>query len=157
MTDRRNFAVSLVTLALFAGLYAWSTHIADPRGREFPVLVSGAAVILAALDVLAHSGTRAGHWVSAMLGGTVAAAARPRRGLGREVLAVGWIAVALGLVILLGFLVAVPAYVFAYLLLHGRRTLRHSLIAAVGTTFFIWLGFEILLRYDLYRGMLFGG
>lgn len=155
--ERRNLVVSLVTLAIFVGLFVWSDHIPDPRGREFPVLVSGAAVILCALDVLAHSGTAAGRWVALVLSGAAEPAPARDRRLSAEALAVIWVGVALALVILLGFLVAIPIYVFGYLLLHGRRTLRHSLIAAVATTFGIWLGFEVLLRYDLYRGMLFGG
>ncbi len=158
-SGRRDFYVSIAMVAIFVVLFAWSDRIPDPEGREFPVLVSGTAVLLAALDAFAHSGTRAGRWVATMLGGAsgAAAAAEPRRRLPAEALAVAWVAAALGLVIVAGFLVAIPVYVFAYLLFHGRRTLRHSLIAAVATTFAIWLGFEVLLRYDLYGGLPFQG
>ena len=155
--ERRGLYVSIATLAIFVGLFVWSESIQDVRGREFPVLVSGAAVILSVLDMIAHSGTAAGRWVTLMLaGGGESSTADPRRRLPVEALAVAWVAAALALVILCGFLVAIPAYVFLYLLLHGHRTLRHSLIAAVATTLGIWLAFEVLLRYDLYRGMLFG-
>jgi Tripartite tricarboxylate transporter TctB family len=155
--ERRNLAVSVATFAIFVALLVWSDHIPDARGREFPVLVSGAAVILAALDVLAHSGTAAGRWVTLVLAGAAPPAPSERRRLPAEAMAVVWVAAALALVIVAGFLVAIPVYVFLYLLLHGRRTLRHSVIAAVATTFGIWLGFEVLLRYELYGGLLFPG
>ncbi len=154
---RRNLYASIATLAIFAGLFVWSEGIADVRGREFPVLVSGAAVLLGVLDVLAHTGTAAGRWIAAALAGGTAPAPEPRRRLPAEALAVAWVAAALALVVVAGFLVAIPVYVFAYLILHGKRTLRVSLIAAVATTFGIWLGFEILLRYELYGGMLSAG
>lgn len=155
--ERRNLLVSLVTFALFVALFRWSERIPNASGREFPVLVSGAAILLCALDVLTHTGTALGRRVALILSGSDLLPPVRTRRVTREALAILWVAIALGLVLLVGFLLAVPIYVLGYLLLHARRSLRHSLIGAIFTTLGIWFAFEVLLRYDLYRGMLFSG
>jgi hypothetical protein len=45
--------------------------------------------------------------------------------------------------------------VLGYSLLHARRNLRQSVIAAIAVTIAIWVGFELLLNYELYPGLLF--
>jgi Tripartite tricarboxylate transporter TctB family len=153
--ERRNLLVSLAALALFVALFLWSQTIPNASGRQFPMLVSGTAILLCALDVAAHSGTALGRRIALVLSGSLAGPPERNYRVAREALAVLWVAIALGLVLLLGFLMAMPIYVLGYLLLHARRSLRHSLIAAFATTLGIWFAFEVLLRYDLYRGLLF--
>jgi Tripartite tricarboxylate transporter TctB family len=155
--ERRNLLVALVTLALFVALFLWSQYIPTISGRQFPMLVSGAAILLCALDVIAHSGTALGRRIALVLSGSLATPPERSHRVAREALAILWVAIALVLVLLLGFLIAMPIYVLGYLLLHARRSPRHSLIGAIATTLGIWFAFEVLLRYDLYRGMLFSG
>jgi hypothetical protein len=43
------------------------------------------------------------------------------------------------------------------MLLFGKKTLRESLIGAAATTVFTLVVFEWLLRYEVFRGIVFGG
>jgi hypothetical protein len=78
------------------------------------------------------------------------------RGVRRETIAILWIAGATAVMVLAGFLVGIPVYVFCYMVLHARRPVRQGVIAALVTTGAIWLAFELLLSYQLFRGVLFG-
>ncbi len=152
----RNRMVSLIVLVFFAIMLVWSKQITQARGREFPVLVSAAGVVLGLLDLVAHSGTAFGHRLAMVLSG--AAHLESEHGgyaFRREVIAIVWIVAATALMVLAGFLAAIPVYVFGYMLLHARRTVRQGAIAALATTLAIWVGFELLLNYDLYGGLLF--
>jgi hypothetical protein len=149
---RQDLVVSLVVLAFFIGMLVWSEQIPDPRGRHFPVLVSATAVVLCIVDMIAHTDTGIGRAIATVLSGTLEHPihAHPLR---REVVAIAWIVGATALVLLAGFLVGIPVYVLGYML-HAGRTFRNAAITALATTAFIWIGFEVLLNYDLYRGLL---
>ena len=152
---RQDLFVTIAVLALFLGMLAWSQSIPDVRGREFPMLVSSAAIVLCLLDVLAHTDTAAGRAIALLLSGAADHSERPAaHTVAREAMAVGWIAAAMALIVLAGFLVALPVYVFGYMLLYAGRTVRAGAITALATTVCIWVGFELLLSYELYRGVL---
>jgi hypothetical protein len=154
-SQRKDLLVAIAVLAMFVGLFVWSEHIPHPEGREFPVLVSGAAVVLCLLDVVAHTDTAIGRSVALILSGEAARSDRgPAHGWRSEAVAIAWIAGATALMVLAGFLVAIPVYVFAYMVLNAHRTVRGGAIAAIAITICIWVGFELLLSYELYRGAL---
>ena len=154
-SQRKDLLVAIAVFVGFVGMLIWSEHITHPEGREFPVLVSGAAVVLCLLDVIAHTDTALGRSVALVLSGEAArSAGDPGHGLPAEAIAIAWIAGATALMVLVGFLVAIPVYVFAYMVLYAHRTVRDGAIAAFATTICIWAGFEVLLRYELYRGAL---
>jgi hypothetical protein len=153
---QRNLIVSLLVLAFFAGMLVWSEQIVEARGREFPVLVSVAGIVLCLLDVIAHTDTAIGRVIAMVLSGTAHLASEgPKHAVKLELVAMLWIVVATALMVLLGFLAGIPAYVFGYSLLHARRTVWQSAISAIAVTIAIWIGFELLLSYDLYSGILF--
>jgi hypothetical protein len=153
---RPELLVSIAVLVFFVGMLIWSDHIPDPRGRYFPVLVSATAVALCLLDLIAHTETSFGRSVAFVLSGTLGqsthAGGHPLR---REAVAIAWVVGATALIVIAGFLVAIPVYVFGYMMLYARRTVRDSVIAALATTVCIWVGFELLLSYDLYGGLFF--
>jgi hypothetical protein len=151
---RRDLIVAFAVLALFVGILLWSTAIPHPSGREFPILVSGTAVVLCLLDVIAHTDSGVGRTLSRMLSGGADGDTRATHGITAEAIAVAWIAGATALMVLVGFLTAMPLYVFGYMVLYARRSMRDGAIAAAATTVSIWAGFELLLRYELYRGAL---
>jgi hypothetical protein len=154
--SRRNLVVSVVVLALFVGVFLWSEQIADPRGREFPVLVCGAGIVLCLLDLIAQTETSIGRTMAMVLSGSAHhAASGPDHGLRLQVIAMLWIVAATAVMVLAGFLAGIPLYVLGYSLLHARRNLRQSVIAAIAVTIAIWVGFELLLNYELYPGLLF--
>ncbi len=68
-----------------------------------------------------------------------------------------WIVAYLAGVLAAGFLLATPLYIFLYVKLHGGLSARAGALAAIGTTLGIWIVFQLLFRYPLYPGLLFGG
>jgi hypothetical protein len=155
---RKDLLTAIAVLAVFVGLLVWSEHIPHPQGREFPILVSGAAVVLCLLDVLAHTDTVIGRSVALILSGEAhRASVGSEHPLRSEAVAIAWIAGGTALMVLAGFLVAIPVYVFGYMVLYARRTVRDGALAALATTLCIWGGFELLLDYELYPGMLWPG
>ena len=56
-----------------------------------------------------------------------------------------------------GFLATTPVYIFLYMFLHGRKSVRISALSAIITTAAIWITFEYLFHYPLYPGLIFGG
>jgi len=153
---RRNFAIAFTALGFFIVMFLWSEQIKDVRGREFPLLVSGAGIALAVLDVFAHTETSIGRQIGLALSGSAHISDNGLIvGIRREVIVMLWIVVATALMVLFGFVVGIPTFVFGYSSLHARRTLRQSAIAAVATVLAIWIGFELLLNYKLYPGLVF--
>jgi len=154
---QRDLAVSTGVLVFFVVVLVWTYRFPEARGREFPALVSMAAIVLCLIDLVAHTDTAIGQWLTAVLSGSLRLPAGAMTfGVRREAVAILWIAAATALMVLAGFLAGIPVYVFCYMVLHARRPLRQGAIAALATTTVIWLAFELLLRYDLYRGVLFG-
>lgn len=154
---RRDLYVSLVVFAMMVGLLIWSYQL-DPRGRTMPLLAAWAGVVISALDAIGRTDTRTGRWIGMILSDRLdmqKGKLGPVRRLPVELLACLWMVIGIGLVVMFGFLLAIPVYVFAYMLIYGGRSLRQSGITAVVTTGLIWLMFEVMLRYDLYRGILF--
>jgi hypothetical protein len=108
------------------------------------------------LDVIARTETAIGRRIGQILSGSGHMADHGLAvGVRHELIVMLWIVTATMLMVVFGFVVGIPAFVFGYSLLHGRRTVRQSAIAAVATVFAIWVGFEFLLNYDLYPGLLF--
>jgi hypothetical protein len=70
---------------------------------------------------------------------------------------VGWLGLLLIAVYLVGFLLATPAYIFAFLRVSGHKSLYQCFGLSGLTTAFIYILFVELLDYELYPGILFGG
>lgn len=156
MTDtRKNLLVSLVILGLAVTFLLLCQEI-EGKGQTVPVLIGWVAVTLCVLDVIAHIDHPIGHAVATALSGAAHLGAEEERvPLSLETVAVLWMVAATAAIILFGFMVATPAYVFAYMLLHGRKRVLQSGLTALITTLFIWVVFEVLMEYEVYRGILF--
>jgi hypothetical protein len=117
-----------------------------------------AAILLCLIDLVAHTDTAIGRRLAAVLSGEVNAPAGIfTHGARREAVAVLWLGGATFLIVVAGLLAGIPVYVFCYMVLHAGRPVRQGVIAALATTGAIWLAFELLLGYQLYRGLLFEG
>ena len=152
---RKHLYVSLLILALAVTFLVLSYEL-NGKGQMVPVLVGWIGVLLCTLDVIAHTGTGFGRRVAMVLSGTAhleAEEARPA--LKAETIAIAWMIGATVLVVLFGFLIAVPVYVFVYMVAHGRKKIVQSGLTALITTLFIWIVFEVLMEYEVYRGLLF--
>jgi hypothetical protein len=55
---------------------------------------------------------------------------------------------------LVGFLVAIPLYLYASIAFLGQQSRRSALIVALVTSLVIYLVFEVALAYDLFAGVL---
>lgn len=147
------FVLWLLTVGYLVTAYGYG-----PDSRIMPVLVAWSMLLLLLLDLLSRTQTRLGHALTRWLN---PAAERGEDAAGdtiaRQMAAVLWLAGFAVALLLIGVLYAVPLYVFASIRLRGRRSYLVSLVAAGGMTLVIWLLFAVVLRLQLYPGLLFGG
>jgi hypothetical protein len=152
-----NLMPPFAMLAFSAVFLVWSYTYGE-RGQQVPVLVGWVMVFLCVLDVVASSGTRTGDMVRAFFSGTLigeeagAAAGKP---LDRTLTAILWPTMFVVLVAAFGFMPVIPVYAFLFVVAQGRKTVRQGIISAAVTTLFTYVVFEVLLRYEVYRGLVF--
>jgi len=65
-----------------------------------------------------------------------------------------WIGVLVVAIVLFGFLVAVPAVVFAFLKFRSKASWRYAILSAAGIAAVMYFGFVQLLEVFLYRGLI---
>lgn len=155
-----DFCAALAVLAIGIGFLAWAQTY-PPKAAAVPTLVAWLTIALGLIDVAARTETALGRALRRMVNaqhviewkaeGDAQASAR------RVVSSVFWVLGYLAGVALAGFLAATPLYIFLYVKLHGRRSPHAGAAAAIGTTLGVWLVFQLLFRYPLYPGLLFGG
>lgn len=156
----RDFGAALFVLAMGIGFLAWAKTY-PPRTASVPVLVAWLTIALAVIDAIAQTETLLGRLLRRLItaenviewtpdGDTSAAWTK-------SLVSLVWVFAYLGALLLLGFLVATPVYIFLYMLLHGKRSVKASALGAAITTLFIWVTFAVAFRYPLYPGLLFGG
>ena len=157
--NARNMISAILLLAFSIVFLSWSYSYGE-RAQQMPVLVGWVMVFLCVLDVVASSGTRMGDMVRAFFSGTFvgeevgAAAGKP---LGRTLVAIFWPMAFVALVAVFGFMPVIPVYAFLFVVAQGRKTVRQGIISAAVTTVFTYVVFELLLRYEVYRGLVFSG
>jgi hypothetical protein len=158
MSDtKRNLVVSVILLALAIGYLIWARSY-PPEKAEVPTLVAWITLVLAAVDVLAHTDTAAGRRVAALLSGRAHLEAVGNLAItAEEWLAAAWMAVSLAAILVGGFLLGLFIYMVGYMIIHGKLAWRLSLCLALGTTFTCWLVFDELLNVGLYRGLFLEG
>lgn len=147
-----------LVLALLTAGYLATAYGYSPDSRIMPVLVAWSMLVLLALDLASRTCTRLGQALTRWLNPAAAwDEDGPRYPASQQVAAVLWLAGFATALLLIGVLYAVPLYIFASLLLRGRRSPLFSLVAAGGVTLIVWLLFALVLRLQLYPGLLFGG
>ncbi len=131
-----------------------------PDSRLVPAGVAWAMIGLL-LDLAARSRSRLGDIVNRWLNSAAVSRGAPKddspRPLGRQIMAALWVAGFTLALVLIGILAAVPVYVFASLRLRGRRPFGVCLAISASTALLIWLLFAVVLRIDLYPGLLATG
>ena len=147
--------------AAVAAVYLGAAYQYSPEARATPLLIGWTVVALAgARHRVAHPDPpRAG-------AGRLAQSRdqRPRHGaghaeypIGKQIMAIVWIAGFLAGFALIGATYAIPLYVFAATRWRGGRPYWVCLVSAACTLAGIWFLFGWLLRLELYPGLLFGG
>lgn len=148
-------ALALLAIAL---VYLATGYTYAAQARAFPVSVAWATVVLVALDLISRTQTGIGETLTRWFNPATApgkSETRPHYPALKQIFAVLWAAAFVLLIVLIGFLYAVPIYVFASLYLRGRRPVLLSLLVSAAVTLFIWALFSQLLQLELYPGMLF--
>jgi len=143
-------------LAVVTALYLALAYGYPERARAFPAKVAWVMLALLALDLISRTETKLGIAVMRALNPAAQThSSGPGPTAWRQLSAILWIAGFTAAIVLIGILAAVPLYVFAAIRFRGGRGYLTALAAAAGTTLFIYLLFGMVLRLDLYPGILF--
>lgn len=152
------FALGLFALTVF---FIYLSYAYAPNVRLFPLMVGYTGLILCTLDLISLTDTGFGRIINTVFSGTADAETGEKTGkvakftpkLSRQLIAMAWM---VGLVIgiyIVGFMVMVPVYVFTSMFFQGKKSVKKCAYGAVSTTVFVWVMFEFLLKYELYRGI----
>lgn len=149
----RSVVPAIVLLICVAAYMADGYLTLDPASRNVPLL-AGAVTIGLLLAELLRAGLTRRHTASPIL-----AASRRDRGIvaarGKEWQVLLSVAAVIGGIYLLGFHIAIPAYLVIAIRLIGRRSWRTAALTAILATAAIHGAFEQLLAYRLFPGVLF--
>jgi Tripartite tricarboxylate transporter TctB family len=156
-TPARQYLAPAVIWLLAAG-YLAEAYSYPADSRAFPAMVAWAMIVLVGLDLLSRTATPVGRVVTRWL--NPATGEHKTEGIthsiGRQVVAMLWVAGFAAALVILGVLTAIPLFVFGSMRLRGGRPLLSCVLTAGGATLFIWLLFAVVLRLQLYPGLLFG-
>jgi hypothetical protein len=147
------FALLVIAIAYLATGYSYT-----PQARAFPVSVAWATIVLVALDITSRTHTALGETLTRLFNPAASAGhdeKRPAYPAWKQISAVLWATGFVVLILLIGFLYAIPIYVFASTYFRGRKRLLLCLLVSAGVTLFIWLLFTQVLKLELYPGVLF--
>jgi hypothetical protein len=141
--------IAVMMLAVWGVISAWNW---PTKAALFPLVISIPLFLLAAAEVL---------WV--LLGSAKQSAAADFKlsdhlpqavVLRRTLLAAGWILGFFAAILLLGFLVAVPVFMFLYLRLQGKQGWVFSAVFTLAVFVFFYGLFDLLLHLPFPAGLL---
>jgi hypothetical protein len=151
----RSIAPPLVLGLVAVGFIAWS-YAYSPDSRMVPLVVGYATLVLVVLDLLSRFDNPVGHAIRVAAGADFSNLEMPNTPRpSKELVQAAWMVGAVVAVLLIGLLAAVPVYVLLSMRLNGGRSWLEAAISAAGTGLFVYVVFEFLLSYELYRGMFF--
>jgi uncharacterized membrane protein (DUF485 family) len=147
----------LIALAFSIIFLTWSYGYED-TAQQVPVIVGWSLIVLCLLDVVASTGTKIGELVKVFFTGTIVgegSADLNNRSLTKVFAAMAWPVGFVAVVYFLGFIKVIPFYVFLFVVIQGKKSVKTGAIAAVIATAFTWIVFELLMNYEVYQGALF--
>ena len=150
--------VAPVLVLVFTVGFLLLAYTYEGRTRQVPVLVGWILLVLCVLDVIAASATRAGGAVKAFFTGALVGDGNVEMmgyPIGKVILAMLWPATFVALIVVIGFIAAIPIYVFLFVAIQGRSGIRRAVLTSIITTGCIYVLFEQLLNYEIYQGILF--
>jgi hypothetical protein len=147
------FLIGLIVLSLVFVVSAFT--FPEMRMKIMPLFASSLVFVLAAIQIsreliasrqnTADTGLKAGKGKE-----------KTGEGLGGSLLGFVWFAGIIVAIYLFGFLISIPAFLFLYLKLHGKKWLT-SVVSAISTVLVIYVLFVVALQVDLYPGLILGG
>jgi len=144
------FAVGIMAFMLF---FLHETYELKGKEKTFPLIIGYTGVVLSILDIASVTETAVGRFVTTFFGATLDPSEVKPRTVGRELIVFSVMGLGVLGIWLFGFLIASPVFVFLWMLLGGGKSLKLSLYVGLGTFVFIYLLFEQVLSYELYRGV----
>ena len=151
----RSIYPPLVLIAAAIAMIVWSQRYNETAGLV-PLLTSYSLLILALFDLVCRFdkpfiGPLRDFWGADFQNREMKHDPRPAA----EVSQVLWIAGCVAGMMLIGILPTVPVFILFYIIINGRRPWLESLIVTGIVFAFVYVVFEILLDYQLYRGAFF--
>jgi hypothetical protein len=134
--SRKASLVLATGIVLLAAWAVWTASAWPLKAKLFPLAIGIPMLVLAAVEVL---------WALLERGRAPDKAEEEAPPAGRTLVAVAWMVGFFAAILLLGFLIAVPLFVLAYLRLQGREGWTLSLVF----TAVVWVAF-----YGLFDRML---
>lgn len=74
----------------------------------------------------------------------------------KQLKAMGWLSGLVISLVVFGFLITIPVYIFTFLTWRSDRPVKQSAAIAIGALIFVWVIFVWLLDYELYAGLILG-
>jgi hypothetical protein len=152
-----NMMPPLLILAFGIIFLTWSYSYED-LAQQVPVIVGWSLIFLAVLDVIAATGTPIGNAIKSFFTGTIVGEgssdpnAQP---IAKVLVAMAWPVAFVSVVYVVGFIVTIPIYVFLFVVVQGKKSIKQGALAAIIATAFTWIVFELLMNYEVYSGILF--
>ena len=146
-----NAGVYIFLQALAIFMIGWSLFAVDYRieSKMLPVLVGGLVLLLATVGLWNEARARRANEVAESAGsGSV------RETWRGYLVHFGWLAGFLLAIYLVGYLLAIPIFLFSYTRRLGSGFLA-AIVSTVMVSTFIYVSFELALDVKLYRGLLF--
>ena len=132
----------IVVMAVMLVVLGLSLRLEHAAARMLPLLMSSIVFILAAIELRREIAARGDTEENSKIEG-------------RKYLPIAaWILGFSLAIYLVGFIIAIPLFVGCYMKQHGSRWLM-AITSAVVYTAIIYSVFELALRVDLYKGLLF--
>jgi len=151
----RSIWPPLLLFALSAGYVVWAQRYGFVP-RLVPTIMGTATAILCLIDLVSRLDTALGRAVRVAMGADFdnreMAHDPPVRSEAGQIL---WMVGCILLMLFIGILPTVPLFILAYMVAFGRRPRGQSLLSALLVFGFVYVVFELLLDYELYRGALF--
>ncbi len=141
-------------LLVFTVAYLALDYTYKPALRAVPAAVAWLVLALLVLDIASRTETPFGRVLRRSIGPALPQTPYP---IARQISAILWVAGFAAALVLVGVVFAVPLFVFAFMRLRGERPIWASLLGGGGVALFVWLLFVLLLRLELYPGLVFGG
>lgn len=145
-----------VVLAVFAiVMIAWSSSY-SATARLVPTLVGWAMLILCGIDILSRLDLPFSKFLKDFWGADFRNREMKHNPAGMAELAQFlWITGLVAGMLTIGILPSIPAFVMAYMAFQGRRSWKECAVVGTVVFGFVFVVFEVLLDYRLYRGVIF--
>ena len=145
------FAFGIMAFMIF---FLHETYELKGKERTFPLIIGYAGIVFSVLDIASVTETAIGRFVTRAFGAMLDPdEIKPRR-VGRELIVFGVMSLGVLGIWLFGFLIASPIFVFLWMLIGGGKSLKLCLYVGFATLVFIYGLFELILKYELFPGVL---